>query len=159
FSVSGVPTGEYDLAIAVYAKPSGCLVTPLARKVVRVKVTDADLSRGELKLPDIDVPVEPIPAVGEVPTLTFEKSDGGKGSLADARARLTLVHFGAGWCGPCKAQFPAVRQLNDRFGKRGLDMLGLSLDDDRWVWQSALKNLDPPWSQGRIAGDSPAAVS
>ena len=32
FRVSGVPAGEYDLAVSVYAKPSGCLVDPLARR-------------------------------------------------------------------------------------------------------------------------------
>jgi len=49
--------------------------------------------------------------------------------------------------------------LNDRFGKRGLAMLGLSLDDDRAAWQSVLKNLDVPWLHGRITGEPPAAVS
>ena len=46
FRVSGVPPGEYDLAVAVYAKPSGCLVDPLARQVVRVTVTAADVAAG-----------------------------------------------------------------------------------------------------------------
>ena len=32
FRISGVPAGEYDLAVAVYAKPKGCLVDPLARR-------------------------------------------------------------------------------------------------------------------------------
>ena len=53
FRISGVPAGEYDLAVEVYAKPSGCLVDPLARKVVRVTVTAADAARGELALPEI----------------------------------------------------------------------------------------------------------
>src|SRR5262245_51299261 len=44
FRVSGVPPGEYDLAVAVYAKPSGCLIDPLARRVVRVTVTAADVT-------------------------------------------------------------------------------------------------------------------
>ena len=35
--------GEYDLAIEVYAKPSGCLIDPLARKVAPVTVTAADV--------------------------------------------------------------------------------------------------------------------
>src|SRR5262249_32604240 len=53
FRISGVPAGEYDLAVEVYAKPSGCLVDPLAQKVVRVTVTEADAARGELALPEI----------------------------------------------------------------------------------------------------------
>jgi RNA polymerase sigma factor (sigma-70 family) len=159
FRISGVPAGEYELATEVYAKPSGCLVEPLARKVLHVKVTQADVARGELKLPEIEAEVVPIPVVGETPALAFEKPDGGSGTLADCRGRLTLVHFWASWCGACKKQLPAVRQLNERFGKQGLAVLGLSLDDDRAVWQSSRKALELPWPQGRLAADSPAGVS
>src|SRR5262249_46302380 len=62
FRVSGVPPGEYDLAVEVYAKPSGCLVDPLAHKVVPVTVTPADATRGELALPEIAAAVVPVPA-------------------------------------------------------------------------------------------------
>ncbi len=147
------------MTIAVYAKPTGCLVEPLARKVVRVNVTAADVASGELKLPEIEATVVPIPAVGDVPTLAFEKSEGGSGTLANCRGRLTLVHFWASWCGPCKKQLPAVRQLHERFGKQGLVVLGLSLDDDRAVWQSALKQIELPRPQGRLASETPAGVS
>jgi len=46
FRVSGVPPGEYDLAFEIYAKPSGCLVDPLARKVARVTVAAGDYRAG-----------------------------------------------------------------------------------------------------------------
>src|SRR5262249_15613317 len=36
FRISGVPAGEYDLAVAIYAKPNGCLVDPLAQQLLRV---------------------------------------------------------------------------------------------------------------------------
>jgi len=48
FRISGVPPGEYDLAIAVYEKPSGSLGDPLAQRVVPVTVTAADAARGNL---------------------------------------------------------------------------------------------------------------
>src|SRR5262249_20349936 len=85
FRISGVPPGEYDLAVEVYAKPSGCLVDPLAQKVVRVTVTEADAARGELALPEIAATVVPIPAVGDTPGLTFTRTDGAEGTLAESR--------------------------------------------------------------------------
>jgi thiol-disulfide isomerase/thioredoxin len=159
FRISGVPPGEYDLAVAVYAKPSGCLVDPLARTVVRVTVTAADAARGEMTLPEIPVAVAPVPAVGDVPTLSFQRSNGTTGTLADYHDRYTVVHFWASWCGPCKQQLPALRQLQQRFAAHGLTVLSLSLDEDQAAWQAALKRLELSEPQGRLAAGSSAAVS
>jgi thiol-disulfide isomerase/thioredoxin len=158
FRVSGVPAGEYDLAVEIYAKPSGCLVDPLARQVVRVTVTAADVQHGQLALPEIAATVVPVPAVGDTPALTFERADGA-GTLTDCRGRYTLVHFWSSWCGPCKEQLPALRRLHERYAARNLAVLGLSLDDDAGAWQAALKRLDLPWPQGRLAVAGAAGVS
>jgi thiol-disulfide isomerase/thioredoxin len=159
FRVSGVPPGDYDLAVAVYAKPNGCLVDPLARKVVRVTVTEEDATRGKLALPEIRAEVVPIPSVGDTPQLTFQRADNGKGALRDFRGRYTVVHFWASWCGPCKKQLPALARLHEQFAARGLATLGLSLDDDPVAWQTALKQLNLPWQQGRLAAAGDAGVS
>jgi RNA polymerase sigma factor (sigma-70 family) len=159
FQVSGVPSGEYDLAVAVYAKPAGCLIEPLARKVVRVKVTEADVKRGKLAVPEIPVEVVPVPSVGDTPKLTFQRPDGGNGSLADLRGRYTLVHFWASWCGACKHQLPELRRLQARFAGRGLATLSLSLDDHPGPWRAALKQQELPWPQGRLTSANEARES
>jgi thiol-disulfide isomerase/thioredoxin len=153
FRISGVPAGEYDLAVSVYAKPSGCLVDPLARAVVRVSVSEADAARGELAIPEIAAEVKPIPEVGDTPALAFQRPDGTAGSLADVKGKYTLVHFWASWCGPCKQQLPAVRKLQEKFAK--LAVLSLSLDDDPAAWTEARKSHNLPWSHGRLT--TPAA--
>ncbi len=159
FRISGVPPGEYDLAVEVYAKPTGCLVDPLARNRVSVTVTAADAARGEMTLPEITASVVPVPAVGDAPALSFQRSNGAAGKLADSRGEHTVVHFWASWCGPCKQQLPALGRLHERFATRGLATLSLSLDDDPAAWQAALKQLHLPWPQGRLAAASQAGVS
>lgn len=159
FRVSGVPAGEYDLAVAVYAKPSGCLIDPLARRVVRVTVTPADAARGELKVPEVTAEVEPIPVVGDTPALAFDRADGKTGTLADCRGRYTVVHFWANWCAPCKKQLPALKALHERFAARGLTTLSLSLDDEAAPWRAALKELALPWAQGRLGAKGTSGVS
>jgi thiol-disulfide isomerase/thioredoxin len=126
---------------------------------VRVTVTAADAARGELALPQITAAVVPIPAVGDTPELAFQRADHTGGKLMDYRNRYTLVHFWASWCGPCKQQLPAVQRLHERYAARGLATLGLALDDDPAPWQAALKRLDLPWPQGRLAAASAAGVS
>jgi RNA polymerase sigma factor (sigma-70 family) len=159
FRISGVPAGEYDLAVAVYAKPKGCLVDPLARLVARVTVTAADAARGVLAVPEICATVEPVPAVGDVPALTYRRGDGTPGSLVDCRGKFTVVHFWASWCLPCRKELPEVRRLQERFASRGLATLSLSVDDDGGAWQVALRELNLPWQQGRIGAQNAAGIS
>ncbi len=70
FRISGVPAGDYDLAIEIYRKPNGWGRDPLARDVVRVTVGAEDAARGELTLPEITAPVSTIPAARPSPRPT-----------------------------------------------------------------------------------------
>jgi thiol-disulfide isomerase/thioredoxin len=156
FRVSGVPAGEYDLAVAVYAKPSGCLTDALARRVVQVKVS----AEGEVAVPEIAAEVVPGPAVGDTPALSFTRPDGKPGSLADVRGEYTVVHFWASWCAPCKKQAPELKKLHEKYAVRDLRTLSLSLDEDAEAWAAATKGLALPWSHGRLgAGGAPGVSS
>ena len=159
FRISGVPPGEYDLAVRVYAKPSGCLVDPLAHVVAPVTVTAADAARGRLELPEISANVVPIPAVGDRPALRFARADGSNSSLAEFRGSYTVLHFWASWCGPCKQQIPALRRLHERFVARGLTALGLSVDEDPDVWREATRRFELSWPQGRLSAPAETGVS
>jgi beta-lactamase regulating signal transducer with metallopeptidase domain/uncharacterized GH25 family protein/thiol-disulfide isomerase/thioredoxin len=152
FRISGVPAGEYDLALEVYAKPTGCLVHPLARKIVPVTVTAEDATRGTLTLPNIELPIVPWPSIGDTPAFSFERSEGGNGSLSDFHGKYTIVHFWASWCETCKRQLPALRQIQEQSVAQGLAVVDLSLAEDTDGWQDTVKNLNLVWPQGRLVG-------
>lgn len=74
---------------------------------------------------------------------TLPDSTGRLHSLASRQTKVILLDFWASWCGPCIAQFPALRELQSAYGDQGLDIIGISVDDDRQRWLEALRELAP----------------
>ena len=43
---------------------------------------------------------------------------------------VVYVDFWASWCGPCRASFPWMKSLSDRYRKQGLEVVTVNLDSD-----------------------------
>ena len=63
------------------------------------------------------------------PGFRLEALGGGDISLAGLRGKVVLVNFWATWCGPCKVEMPWLVDFQRRYGKQGLVVVGVSLDD------------------------------
>jgi cytochrome c biogenesis protein CcmG/thiol:disulfide interchange protein DsbE len=46
------------------------------------------------------------------------------------RGKLVLLNFWATWCGPCLSEIPRFADWQRRYGPAGLQILGVSMDDD-----------------------------
>lgn len=51
-----------------------------------------------------------------------------EGELPDLAGKVVIVDFFASWCGPCKDSFPAMQELHEKFGGKGLVILAVNLD-------------------------------
>ncbi len=51
-------------------------------------------------------------------------------SLDNYRNHVLVIDFFATWCIPCRASVPHLVELNRKYGKQGLQVLGLSADED-----------------------------
>jgi thiol-disulfide isomerase/thioredoxin len=48
--------------------------------------------------------------------------------IARERGRVVLVNFWATWCVPCREEFPDLSRLQQKYGPRGLQVLGVTTD-------------------------------
>lgn len=49
-------------------------------------------------------------------------------SLADQRGKVVLLNVWATWCHPCRDEIPELREIHSRYGNRGLELIGVSVD-------------------------------
>ncbi len=52
--------------------------------------------------------------------------NGEKATLESLKGKVVLVDFWAVWCGPCRAVFPELTALHNKYGKQGLEVVGLT---------------------------------
>jgi peroxiredoxin len=50
--------------------------------------------------------------------------------LSQYRGRVVVLNFWATWCAPCRAETPRFVDLQSKYRDQGLQILGVSLDDD-----------------------------
>lgn len=51
-------------------------------------------------------------------------------SMSNYRGYVLVVDFFATWCPPCNESIPHLVEINRKYGKQGLQVLGLSMDED-----------------------------
>ncbi len=76
---------------------------------------------------------------GNVPGYKMKTLSGKRISLKDYRGSPLLLNFWATWCAPCRKEFPIIKEIENKFGKDGLVVLAINVDDTRTI--SAVKSF------------------
>ena len=63
------------------------------------------------------------------PAIKLVTTSGQKVTLANYKGYVLVMDFFATWCIPCKESIPHMNALNRKYGKQGLQILGVSVDE------------------------------
>lgn len=83
----------------------------------------------------------------QAPDFTLPTPDGKEITLSQVKAQLKIVDFWASWCGPCRLNNPNLKKLYEAFKGKGLEIIGVSLDNSRKNWLGAIEKDGLPWIQ------------
>jgi cytochrome c biogenesis protein CcmG/thiol:disulfide interchange protein DsbE len=62
------------------------------------------------------------------PAYAAETLEGERSALAELRGKPVLLNVWATWCHPCRQEVPALEALHRAYGPRGLQVIGVSID-------------------------------
>jgi len=83
----------------------------------------------------------------EAPQFELETLDGQKVSPADFKGRILIIDFWATWCQPCVDALPGLKATYEEQHAKGLEILGLSLDEDKDRLAAFVEKEKIPWKQ------------
>ena len=63
------------------------------------------------------------------------------------KGKLVLVDFWASWCGPCRQEMPNVVKVYEQYKNKGLEIVGVSLDQTADAWKKGIADLGITWPQ------------
>lgn len=60
------------------------------------------------------------------PDFTLETLNGGQATLSELRGQVVIVNVWASWCGPCRMEMPAFKDVYAEYKERGLVILAVN---------------------------------
>jgi len=63
---------------------------------------------------------------------------GEKARLSDLKGKYVLLQFWGSWCGPCRAENPALAGLYAQYHDRGFEMFSIGIEQSPEAWQRAI---------------------
>jgi len=79
----------------------------------------------------VAAPVAATEAGQPAPAFALPNAKGDTVALERMRGKVVYVDFWASWCGPCRRSFPWMNEMQQKYGARGLVVVGVNVDKKR----------------------------
>ena len=60
----------------------------------------------------------------------IKKTDDTTFKLEDKKGKVVLVNLWATWCGPCRGEMPHLVEMQETYGDKGFEVIGLDIDPE-----------------------------
>jgi peroxiredoxin len=77
------------------------------------------------------------------PVFNLPDINGKMVSLTDFAGKYVFIDYWATWCGPCKAEIPAYKQLIEDYKDKNIVFISISVDKDKAAWEKMVKEGIP----------------
>ena len=77
---------------------------------------------------------------------TLPDINGNQIALSSFRGKYLLLEFWASWCGPCRRENPNLLSAYRKYSPKGFEILGVTLDESKDLWESTIKSDTLIWS-------------
>lgn len=74
------------------------------------------------------------------PEFALLDTNGMEQKLSDFKGKVIILDFWATWCPPCREEIPHFIDIYDRYKDRGLEVIGIALDEDKEKVKSFVKD-------------------
>jgi peroxiredoxin len=65
--------------------------------------------------------------------------------LSDLRGKYVLLHFWGSWCGPCRAENPALAAIFQKYQGQGFEIFSIGIEQSPEAWQRAIEHDKLGW--------------
>lgn len=85
-----------------------------------------------------------LPVGSKAPDFTLTTIDGKKQKLSNNYSCYQVLDFWASWCGDCRKDIPAMKELFKKY-KKDVTFIGISFDDNKEQWTDFVQKNELKW--------------
>lgn len=86
------------------------------------------------------------------PTFSYLDINGKTVSLESLKGKIVYIDVWATWCPPCRAELPALKELEEKYGEK-MHFVSISCDQDKSKWEAMVKEKGLKGVQLHIGAD------
>jgi len=79
------------------------------------------------------------------PPLILTDTSGNELAVSALKGKIVLIDVWSSWCVPCREQIPEIKKLYKKYNSKGLEIIGISMDDNKQNWLKAIQKDRQTW--------------